>query len=300
VPTGRPAAVAARPIDCEQDEAGQGSSYDDAMANSLSSQVRNIGMQAPFEANEGRARLAAIISTFPVDSPNWNEAQNRFQFVDRLLTECLGWERPYIEVENSDELGGKADYVLGSNPPKAVLEAKREAKAFNALPIGKPSVVRTIGPLLSACKNLEEAVHQVIPYCALRGAPIAIVCNGPQLLIFQAIVIGQSPLEGECYLFNGIEAYLQHFTVLWSLLSPEGIAENRALRDLTLHRNPRIPPRASTAIPEPMKYRYRSGFQENLRSLASLLLEDIEENPSLKSAFYRECYVPIEWNNRHI
>jgi GTPase SAR1 family protein len=257
-------------------------------------------MQAPFEATEGRARLAAIISSFPVDSPHWNEAQNRFQFVDRLLTECLGWERPYIEVENSDELGGKADYVLGSNPPKAVLEAKREAKVFNALPIGKPSVVRKIAPLMSACKNLEEAVHQVIPYCALRGAPIAIVCNRPQLLIFQSMVIGQSPLEGECYLFNGFDSYLEYFPVLWSLLSPEGVAENRALRDLALHRNPRIPPRASTAIPEPMKPRYRSSFQENLRSLASLLLEDIEESPGLKSAFYRDCYVPIDSNNRHL
>src|SRR6202795_2534177 len=101
-------------------------------------------MQAPFEATEGRARLEKIISSFPAASSYWNETQNRFQFVDRLLTECLGWERPYIEVENSDELGGKADYVLGSNLPKAVLEAKREAKLFNELPIGKPSVVRKI------------------------------------------------------------------------------------------------------------------------------------------------------------
>src|SRR5262249_41110479 len=157
-----------------------------------------------------------------------------------------------------------------------------------------------IAPLLSACKNLEEAVHQVIPYCVLRGAPIAIVCNGPQLVIFQAMVIGQSPLDGECYLFNGFESYLESFPVLWSLLAPEGIAENRALRDLALHRNPRIPPRASSGIPEPLKYRYRSGFQENLRVLASLLLEDVEEHPSVKSAFYRECYVPIESNNRHL
>lgn len=257
-------------------------------------------MQAPFEATEGRARLAKIISSFPADSQHWNEAQNRFQFVDRLLTECLGWERPYIEVEKSDDLGGKSDYILGANPPKAVLEAKREAKLFNTLPIGKPSVVRKIAPLLSACKNLEEAVHQVIPYCAILGAPIAIVCNGPQLLIFQAMVIGQSPLDGECYLFNGFDSYLEYFTTLWSLLSPEGVAENRALRDLALYRNPRIPPRASTGIPEPMKPRYRSAFQENLRSLASLLLEDIEESPNLKSEFYRDCYVPIETNNRHL
>jgi hypothetical protein len=62
-------------------------------------------MQAPFEVTEGCARLDAIISSFPADTPHWNEAQNRFQFVDRLLTECLGWERPNIEVENSDEAG---------------------------------------------------------------------------------------------------------------------------------------------------------------------------------------------------
>jgi hypothetical protein len=164
-------------------------------------------MQAPFEATEGRDRLEKIISSFPVTSPHWSEAQNRFQFVDRLLTECLGWQRPYIEVESSDELGGKADYVLGHNPPKAVLEAKREAKIFNTLPIGKATIVRKIAPLLTACKTLEEAVHQAIPYCTLRGAPVAIVCNGPQLLIFQAMVIGQSPLEGECYLMGSNHIY---------------------------------------------------------------------------------------------
>ena len=257
-------------------------------------------MQAPFELTEGRKRLESIITSFPNASPHWNEAQNRFQFVDRLLTECLGWEKPYIEVENSDDLGGKADYVLGCDPPKAVLEAKREAKRFDIVPSGKPSIVRKLAPLLAACKNLEEAVHQVIPYCTLRGAPIAIVCNGPQLVLFQAMVIGQSPLEGECYLFNGFDAYLSSFPLLWSLLSSDGIAENRALRELALHRNPRIPARASTAIPEPLHYRYRTGFQEYLRSLASLLLEDIEDNPVLTTSFYQECYVPIETNNRNL
>jgi GTPase SAR1 family protein len=134
----------------------------------------------------------------------------------------------------------------------------------------------------------------------MRGAAIAIVCNGPQLVIFQSMIMGQSPLDGECYLFNGFTSYIEYFPVLWSVLSPEGISENRALREPALHRNPRIPPRAWTTIPEPMKLRYRSDFQENLRSLASLLLQDIEESPSLKSTFYRDCYVPIETNNRHL
>ena len=256
-------------------------------------------MEAPFEMTEGRKRLHAIIEAFPSNSPHWNEAQNRFQFVDRLLTECLGWEHPYVEVESTDEFGGRADYLLG-RPVKAVLEAKREAKSFEVLPSIKGSIVRRLRPLLEACGNLQQSVLQVIPYCSIRGAQIAIVCNGPQLVLFQALVIGESPLDGECFLFNGFDVYFDQFPLLWTLLSPEGVAENRAYRDLALHRNPRIPPKASTAIPEPNRYRYRNQFQEQLQTLASLLLEDIEDDPAVKPLFYKECYVSMAANNRHL
>lgn len=256
-------------------------------------------MQALFELSDGSKKLKEIIAAFPPDSPHWNEAQNRFQFIDRLLIECLGWQHEYMEVENTDDLGGRADYLLG-HPVKAVLEAKREAAGFEALPIGKPTLVRKIAPLIEACKAFDAALRQVIPYCSIRGAPIAIVCNGPQLAIFQAIILGQSPLEGECYFFNGFESYITYFPVLWRLLSPEGISENRALKELALLRNPRIPPKAATAIPDPTRYRYRSSFQENLRTLSSFLLEEIQDDPKAKAAFYQECYVPIAANNRHL
>lgn len=256
-------------------------------------------MQAMFEMTVGLSRLKAILESFPADSAHWNEAQNRFQFVDRLLTECLGWERPDVRVEDTDDDGGRSDYVLG-NPAKAVVEAKRESKIWNALPTGSASSVRKLQPLIKASDNFKDVVHQVIPYCSLRGAPIAVVCNGPQLAIFQAITIGQEPLDGECYFFNGFDSYVDNFVLLWTLLSPEGITENRAHRDLARHRNPRIPAKASQAIPEPNKYRYRNPLQEELRTLGSLLLEEIEDNPDLKPEFYRECYVPLEANNRHL
>lgn len=83
-------------------------------------------------------------------------------------------------------------------------------------------------------------------------------------------------------------------------MSTERITENRAFRDLARHRNPRIPSKASQAIPEPNRYRYRDRLQDELRELGSLLLEEIEDNPDLRPDFYRECYVPIEANNRHL
>ncbi|WP_081668603.1 hypothetical protein [Sphingomonas phyllosphaerae] len=256
-------------------------------------------MHAPFEMAEGLARLKAIIGQFPPDSQHWNEATNRFLFIDRLITEVLGWERPNVRVEEADVLGGRADYVFGT-PAQAVLEAKRESKVWEVLPSGNPKKVRSIESALLASKNFEDVVHQVLPYCVVKGAPIAIVCNGPQLAIFQAITMHQEPLKGEFYLFNGFDEYIKDFPLLWTLLSPEGISENRAFRLLSQHRNPRLPPKCSNSIPEPNRHRYRDGLQNELRDIGSFLLEEIEDNPDLRRDFYRECYVPIEANNRHL
>ncbi|MDP9572372.1 UNVERIFIED_ORG: GTPase SAR1 family protein [Agrobacterium larrymoorei] len=256
-------------------------------------------MNAPFDMTTGMEKLATIIEQFPEGSEHWNEAQNRFQFVDRLLLECLGWEHPNVEVEKTDELGGRSDYRLGK-PVRAVLEAKREAKKFDFLPGTKAGQARRLRPLVEGCPNLKAAVNQVIPYCAMAGAQIAIVCNGPQLVVFQASIPTLSPLESECFVFDGLKSYKDKFTLLWKLLSPEGIEENRAYRDLSNIRNPRVPPKASTGLSAPSEFRYRSGFQENLRAISSVLLDNVEDNPEVKSDFYRECYVPLDANSRNL
>jgi predicted type IV restriction endonuclease len=273
--------------------------FDDVMQPRVLCRDSGDYVQAKFELTDGLRNLRAILGDFPENSTHWNEAQNRFQFVDRLLMECLGWSHPFIEVEPKDDAGGKADYLLGK-PVKAALEVKREAVAFDLLPAAKSVTVRKLRPLVSACKVLESSVLQVLSYCTLHGAQIAVVCNGPQLIIFQSHIPALSPLDGECYAFNGFPAYDQNFPLLWKLLSPEGVSENRAYQQLSHLRNPRIPAKAYTAIAEPMGHRYRNEFQENLRTLAELLLDEVEENQEFKDEFYRECYVPLETNNRHM
>jgi GTPase SAR1 family protein len=256
-------------------------------------------MQAKHDLVEGRARLATLLQQFPADHARWNEAENRFQFVDELLTKCLGWQKPHMAVEEFDDAGGRADYILG-NPAKGVLEAKKPALIWEDVPAASKNKVRSIAALCLSSKTFKDAVTQIVPYCALKGAPLAVVCNGPQMAIFQGILVGNEPLRGECFLFNGFEDNLKGFALLWKLLSPEGVTENRALNELSKHRIVRLPPKASTAIPEPMQFRYRSALQDELRSLGSILLEEIEDNPQLRESFYRECYVPLEANNRHL
>jgi GTPase SAR1 family protein/predicted type IV restriction endonuclease len=253
-------------------------------------------VQANIEMPEGRAALRAILEEFPADSPHWSEAQNRFQFIDRLLSECLGWEKPLIKVEQFDDAGGRADYLLG-RPVRAALEAKKESRRFAFLPTSKPRKARKLRALVDTCSILKSACSQVLGYCALHGARLAIVCNGPQMVIFQSVSQGSSPLDGECYVFDGFSEYVDQFSTLWKFLSPEGVYENVAVRLLNDLQNPRLPMKASSTLGEANAYRYRTSFQENLRTLATVLLEDVEYNPSVKSAFYRECYVTADQGN---
>ena len=256
-------------------------------------------MRASIELTEGKERLQRILQQRPIDSAEWNEAQNRFQFVDRLFLECLGWEHNAVKVEDRDANGGKADYSLG-RPTRAVVEAKREAKLFD-LPAGiQPNKIVKIANLIDCCKNFKEVFEQIVPYCAMRGASTAIICNGPQLVIFPVLVPGVDLIDGECYVFNGFRAYLSNFSILWNLLSPEAIEENRAYNRLSLHRNPRLPPKASIAITEPTRYRYRSELQEHLRDISTLLLDGLEADPQFKTEFFSQCYVRTDANSRHL
>jgi GTPase SAR1 family protein len=256
-------------------------------------------MQARFELHEGLDKLTKIISVLPPDSPHWNEAQNRFQFIDRLLVECLGWDQVYMEVENTAEDGGRADYILGK-PRRAVLEAKREALEWSLPAGGRFDRPRSLKSAMASCPRFAQVVHQIIPYCSIRGVPVAVVSNGRQLAVFQAITIGDPPLEGQFYAFNGFKDLISGFSLLWELLSPDGIEENRALQKLSQLRSPRMPAKASTSIPEPYKHRYRDEVQQSLQAIGSLLLEEIEDNPKTRKEFYEECYVSLEANNRHL
>lgn len=257
-------------------------------------------MLANIEMNEGHDCLKKIIHDLPPDSKYWNEAQNRFQFIDRLLIECLGWQKPQIEVENTNDAGGRLDYILGKKQYKAVLEAKKEALLFDILPPNKKFSSRKLRPLISKCSKLQSACTQVISYCAIKGISLAIVCNGPQLIIFRGLLQGNPPLDGDCIIFDGFNAYIDHFSDLWTFLSPEGINEKKAYNFLETHNAPRIPEKASNFIDKPSGHRYRTDFQDNLRLLASYLLNNIEEDPSVKHKFYEQCYIPIDTNNRDL
>ena len=68
--------------------------------------------------------------------PEWNAAREkieteqdtRFQLIDRMLTEVMGWQHTDIRTEPHDE-SGYTDYLLSiNNRKRLVIEAKKQEK----------------------------------------------------------------------------------------------------------------------------------------------------------------------------
>lgn len=78
------------------------------------------------EFNIAQARLAELIGEFSLIGQEANEAQTRFAFIDRFLTDCLGWPKASIKVEVCEN-GDRSDYECGS-PRQLIVEAKKASK----------------------------------------------------------------------------------------------------------------------------------------------------------------------------
>src|SRR5205085_9310455 len=125
--------------------------------------------------------LEELIQTTPVDL-DWNEAETRLHFIDKLLGSCLGWPTNWFNVEKNAQ-AGFADYVLGQ-PNLLVLEAKR-AGIYCEFPVSTHGgIIRSIQSLIKVSDSLKSALEQVIGYCAGLGVEYGAVCNGFQLVAF--------------------------------------------------------------------------------------------------------------------
>ena len=64
---------------------------------------------------EGQKNFRRILSELGEQTPDWNEANTRFHIIDRLLIECLGWQKT-PDIFKLEEPGDNdyRDYLLGS------------------------------------------------------------------------------------------------------------------------------------------------------------------------------------------
>ena len=237
---------------------------------------------------DGETALERLIHEIQTSNLDWNEAETRFQIIDRIIVDCLGWPRESVRLEAAYNRT-YSDYELGT-PRCAIWEAKRQDHTFELPADPKGKIVRDLPSIIALDKKVSDALSQVQRYCSDRGVELAVATNGHQIIAFLATRNdGIPPLEGRCFVINGYEQLQKNFPKVWQMLSPSGVAEHQLNRLLNVGEDQALPHKLSTSISDYPQYRYPSPLQHTLRTLGELLLTEADEQETEKR-FYEECY----------
>jgi hypothetical protein len=239
---------------------------------------------------KGREILEGLNDEFrSIDLAKFNEADTRFRFIDKILTECLNWEPKDINNEDVKD-NHYADYKLNLFRPIAVWEAKRIGNYFE-LPVG---IKKLILPLKSICKDnpeIKSALLQVSGYCHERGIQIGVVANGWQIIAFIANRSDSvAPLEGDGLVIPSLEVFIANYKEIWNCLSKNGFQEDYLAKKLMGGNKEQLPPKLSSIISDYPGIKNRNPFQVELEILSDLVLEDVIKDKSIEKDFLSNCY----------
>lgn len=239
---------------------------------------------------QGRLVIENLAKEFQgIDIIKFNEADTRFRFIDRILTDCLNWEPK--DINNEDVKNQHyADYKLNLFRPVAVWEAKRVGNYFE-LPIGLNKIII---PLKTICKDnfeIKEALLQVSSYCHERGIEIGVVSNGWQFIAFVANRTDSiPPLDGEGLIVPSLEYFLNNYKEVWNCLSKVGFQEAYLSKKLLGGSEEHLPPKLSSTITGYPGIKNRNPFQTDLEIISDLVLEDVIKDKSIEKDFLTDCY----------
>jgi hypothetical protein len=220
-----------------------------------------------------------------------NEAQTRFDLIDRLLERCLGWPAEQIVVERHHQ-GAYTDYELGLPTKVAVVEAKRESVGFE-LPAGFKRPTISLKELRSLAPEIGAAIDQASGYAQERAIPIAAISNGHQLVLYIATrTDGIPPGDGRAVVFHSLDDMADRFSDLWDAVSPPGVAARKLLRQLQADDDFPPPEKLSARLADYPGYKNRNPIAAELQILGGMFFEDILRQAEVESEFLRECYTP--------
>ena len=153
-----------------------------------------------------------------------SESDTRCKLIDPLFLDCLNWDENDIIREENVKQAGYIDYIFKiGERPLFLLEAKKEGVTFEIPPNFKDRHYKISGTI-SECKDLIKAMEQVHGYCAEIGVKIAVVSNGYQYVIFEALKIGTSWRDGKCLIFNGLNDIKLSFGTFFKYLNKNSVS----------------------------------------------------------------------------
>lgn len=219
-----------------------------------------------------------------------NEATTRLQVIDKLLMDVLDWPSDQITCEEYRE-GGFLDYVVGAPQSRLVLEAKRIGRHFE-VPVGTKTGILSLRQFIDHSPTNKAAVEQVLDYCQHSGIPIAVLCNGDQLVAFLGSRgDGVAPKDGDAVIYKSLAQARDEFPVLWDQLSRHGVEAGVLARQLSSSQTLAAPPPPlSSSIHQYPGYRIGSAMETDLSILGDLFIQDVVNDESVTEDFLEHCY----------
>ena len=239
---------------------------------------------------QSREKLEKLKLDFDcTEKKSLNEANTRFKFIDRLLMECLAWNRSDISCEDSYQ-NKYTDYTLSLFRSVAVVEAKKTGDYFE-LPVGNKNLIQPIKSIYKDNANLKSAIDQVKGYCNDRGIQVAIVSNGWQFVAFVANRNDSvPPIEGKALVVPSLNSFLENFKEVWNCLSKNGFEEEYLVKKLIGKIEIELPSKLSASIHQYPGIKNRNPFQVDLEIISDLVLEDVIKEKDLEKDFLQNCY----------
>jgi len=176
--------------------------------------------------DDAKVKFDALCSVWASKRPNIdNEANTRFQLIDTILTEILGWDK--LGDFNLEAYGesGFADYILRADSrDRMVVEAKRSGSMLIDTHVSK---VQYLTAKSSGLKTAQPGLLQSQGYCIDNGVHFAVLTNGLEWIAYWAIRKGTKPAEGKVIVFPSLDSISNEFSVFWDLFSRDAVIEER-------------------------------------------------------------------------
>jgi hypothetical protein len=161
-----------------------------------------------------------------------NEAQTRFDVIDRIISELLGWRHGQVEVEVPDhgERLGYVDYILRAGDRTILVEAKKIGAAFPSPT--KRAKLKLAGSILSR-GEIGGAIRQAETYAIHKEADIVVVTNGLCWCFYSLKDRDADSYASLLFPFSSVS----HAERLFLLFSASGVARG-SLDEITNHLPP--------------------------------------------------------------
>jgi len=164
---------------------------------------------------------------------DFNEADTRFQIIDRILIEVLGWPKSAFRLEHNTNSGFSDYHLLRPNDRVAlIVEAKRTGYYFD-IPQNfnsKNSARQIQLKALMTSAPLALVIKQAQRYATDEGSEYAAICNGQSLILFKAFDRDRSWTNTAAFVVSDLAWFVDNYTDAINLLGYSSVVEHNSFQ----------------------------------------------------------------------